>query len=218
MKNLISKADKDKIDAFCKSIDLDNYTINSNGEVSTDESVIIWDDKIIELPLHFDRVGGNFNIASDALESLKGCPRYVGGEFKCVGNPITSLIGGPSTVIGDYDCGYNNITSLEGVAENIGGDLIAGKNREMISTYSGNTDIEIGGLCYINDNHDLPEDFLDYVYFDHDEEADVVEGFRFEHINIILKYQRHYNIWNDNLSLNIDNFNELMDEIKDGLE
>jgi hypothetical protein len=35
---------------------------------------------------------------------------------------------------------------------------------------------------------------------------------------LILKYQRHFFIWNDDLTLNVDNFNDLLAEINEGLE
>ena len=33
----------------------------------------------------------------------------------------------------------------------------------------------------------------------------------------VLKYQRHFGIWNADLTLNLENFKELMSEIQDGL-
>jgi len=215
MKNLISKEQKDEIDAFCNSIELTEYTINANGEVNTDMTVSIWIDKMTYIPIRFDKIGGNLNIAGNDLTTLEGCPRHVGGDFKCGGNYITTLEGGPTSVGGDYDCSYNVLRSLEGIAESIEGDLILDNNREMVSLYSGNVDVKIGGYCSFANNYNLPDELQNFVNYDPDHDDSTLN---LEHINIILKYQRYFEIWNNDMSLNTVKYQELLDEISDGLQ
>lgn len=103
-------------------------------------------------------------------------------------------------VCGDFDCGHNIITSLLGSPRYVSGNYIFTQNR-LISTYSGDDDIEVGGGIYLYNNR-LPKLIKDNM----------------QHIKLILKYQRHFFIWNDDLTLNEENFQELLDEINDGLE
>jgi len=125
----------------------------------------------------------------------------VTGNFSCLGNYLTSLDGCPATVGGDFRCGYNVLTSLEGSPHTVGGDFYCSYNN-LTSTYTGDTDIDVSGIVRCADNSLLPQQLLDNL----------------DHIKLILKFQRHFEIWNDDLTLNADNFADLIAEIEDGLE
>jgi hypothetical protein len=150
---------------------------------------------------------GSIDVDGDVAlqeEELSVIPLKFGkvtGNFNCLGNYLTSLDGCPVTVGGDFGCGYNGLTSLDGAPHSVGGDFYCNYN-DLTSTYSGDTDIEISGIVRCADNSLLPQQLLDNL----------------DHIKIIIKYQRHFYIWNDDLSLNIDNFTNLIEEINDGLE
>jgi len=245
MKNLISKGEKDQIDLICKDYQIENYSINSNGSVDVDGDVFISSKKLIQLPLKFGKVSGHFICSFNQITSLEGSPHTVGGDFYCHFNQITSLEGAPHTVGGDFDCGDNDLstlvggphtvggqfdcienrlTSLEGSPISVGGDFNCNFNilttmvglpitisgnfncsaNKLTSTYSGDIDIEV-------DSEDSELEFGDNR-LPHQLMANI------HHIKLILKYQRHFEIWNDDLSLNIDNFNDLILEIDDGLE
>ena len=73
-----------------------------------------------ELPVAFDRVDGDFDIAYNQLRSLKGCPVFVGSDFYCKNNRLTSLDGGPRKVVGAYNARNNHLTSLKGVPIEVG--------------------------------------------------------------------------------------------------
>jgi hypothetical protein len=223
MKNLITKEEKDQIDNICKDYQIVNYSINPDGSIDVDGKVDIefMNRDLFKLPLKFNKVSGDFYCSDHELTSLSGSPRIVGGNFYCSDNNLTSLVGGPVTVGGNFYCRYNQLTSLEGspttvgkhftftgnhllstlegAPHTIGGDFSA-VDIELSSTYSGNIDIEIGGDCFIilNKSLQLLDDNI-------------------EHIKLILKYQRHFYIWNDDMTLNDENFQLLLDEIKDGL-
>jgi len=148
-----------------------------------------------------DMITGTFTCTGNKLLNLIGSPSTVTGSFNCAGNSLTNLVGGPKTVGGDYNFGGNtSIISLKGCAATIGGNIQYFRN-SIISTYSGDVDIEYGG-GYSGYDHMLPKIFIDNL----------------KHIKIILRYQRHFEIWNDDLSLNVGKFNELIAEIEDGLE
>jgi hypothetical protein len=220
MMNLISKEEKDKIDLICKEYKIKKYTINSDGSIDVDGDVRFFDMEITELPIKFNKVSGNFICSYNHLSTLEGAPSSVSGGFDCFSNHLTSLKGSPTTV-GTYyycgrnrltslegspdkvpttfDCFINKLTSLEGAPSSVGGGFDFDDNK-LTTTYSGDIDIEVNAdvLCNINPLPQLIKDNLD-------------------HIKLILKYQRHFFIWNDDLTLNEENFQTLLDEIKDGL-
>jgi len=124
----------------------------------------------------------------------------VGGNFYCDDNQLTTLVGGPVTVRGTFSCSDNKLTSLVGGPVTVGEKFHCFANN-LTSTYSGDTDIEVSGDVYFTDDK-FPEAFAN----------------NYDHIKTIMKYQRHFEIWNDDLSLNIANFTELIEEISDGLQ
>jgi len=242
MKNLISKEEKDQIDLICIKYKIKNYTINSDGSIDVDGDVSLRRTGLEKIPLNFNKVFGNFDCVSNKLTSLEdspttvggffycddnqlatlvggpvtiggdfycddnqltsfeGVPQLVGGDFSCTRNQLTTLVGGPVNVVGSFYCDENQLTTLEGAPVTIGGDLICTDNN-LASTYAGDVDIEISGEGYF-DSQCLPVLFVDNIY----------------HIKLILKYQRHFFIWNEDLTLNEDNFQDLIVEIEDGLE
>jgi hypothetical protein len=200
MKNLISKEEKDRIDLICKKFHIRHYTIISDGSIDVNGDVYFASRDFIKLPLNFNIVSGELDCRSNRLTTLEGCPHTVDSSFICYNNDLTSLTGGPHTVGGDFECYKNQLSTLEGAPHTIGGNLICSYNN-LVSTYAGDVDIEVDGIVSITDNL-LPELLMDHM----------------DHIKLILKYQRHFFIWNDDLSLNEENFADLIAEIKDGLE
>ena len=100
----------ENIKAWCEKMGIENYTINSNGEIDVDDDVMLSEGKFKELPYKFGRVTGYFclegckNLISlkncpevilpnhmfnidycTNLNSLEGCPKKVGGLFYCSG-------------------------------------------------------------------------------------------------------------------------------------
>jgi len=179
MKNLITKEEKDRIDSICTQYSIMKYSINPDGSIDVDGYVRIVNVDLVEFPIKFNKVSG---------------------DFYCYMNNLTSLEGGPITVGGDFSCYYNEITSLEGAPHTVVGDLICSRNK-LTSTYSGDIDIELVGDVELS-NNELPQLLQDNII----------------HIKLILKYQRHFMIWNDDLTLNVDNFKDLILEIEEGLE
>jgi len=166
-------------------------------------------------------VGGHFNCDDNRLTSLVDGPTTIGKGYSCFFNMLTTLHGSPTTVKGNFYCSHNQLTSLVGGPEWVGGDLLCGHNKLtslegaptatcgyfdckknlLTSTYSGDIDIELrADVCFTNST--LPQLFNENI----------------EHIVLILKYQRHFMIWNEDLSLNEENFNDLIAEINEGLE
>jgi hypothetical protein len=200
MKNLISKEEKDRIDLICDQYGIVNYSINSDGSVDVDGDVSIFNTDIVKLPLKFGKISGDFKCDFNLLTSLEGGPTTVGGDFNCSDNRLTSLKGAPNVVNGNFVCSGNiELTSLEGAPHTIGGDLFF-EDTPIRSTYSGDIDIDFGGEIYPGKK--IYKSLITNI----------------NHIKLILKYQRHFYIWNDDLTLNKKNFKDLIYEIEDGLE
>ena len=151
-------------------------------------------------------INGDVKVWSIGMTSLPLRFGKVSGNFNVRLNDLTTLIGSPHIVGGDFNCENNNLSSLDGCPEYVGGEFWACGNN-LTSTYTGDNDIEVVGDFYsdLDDNIDrnnLPRRMHEYK----------------KHIKLILKYQRYYMIWNDDLSLNEENFNDLITDIEEGLE
>lgn len=85
----------------------------------------------LELPVSFNKVGGNFNIDWLHFEDMRLFPKHIGGNFEASGTYINSLKGGPEYVGGNYTITsrghlYDSpflLRSLEHCATHIGGNL-----------------------------------------------------------------------------------------------
>ena len=112
------------IDEICKKYNIINYTINDDGSIDVNGNVNLWDKRLTELPLTFNKVTGYFDCSWNRLTSLKGGPRWVGGYFTCNRNKLTSLEFSPEYVGGTFYCGVNkNLTSLIGSPKIVGGEF-----------------------------------------------------------------------------------------------
>ena len=105
VKKQINKAE---IEAWCDEMKIENYTINSKGEIDVDGDVWLYKfmkkNNFKELPYKFGRVNGYFDIGNNSnLTSLKNCPDFVKGSFSCNRcTKLDSLEGCPKEVGGFY--------------------------------------------------------------------------------------------------------------------
>jgi len=197
--DLVTKKEKDRIDLICKRYWIDNYTINKDGTVDVDGDVDLGHFNLTKMPLVFGSVSGIFICSNNELSSLHNGPKIVGDKYICSFNQLTSLEGLAHVIGGELHCTYNFIQSLVGIPSTL--SVLAIGNNPLETTYSGNIDIELERNIKWR-NTKLPRALIDNVH----------------HIKPILKYQRFYEIWNDDLTLNVNNFQILLDEINDGLE
>ena len=193
---MISFAEKAKIVKFCKEYAIE-YTMDTDGSIDvTDDDVDIWGERLSQIPIKFGRVHYDFNCYSNLLTTLENSPQHVDGDFNAYSNSLSTLMGGPIHVAGDYNVYNNSLTTLEGAPEYIGGDFNICDN-VLHSTYSGDTDIVLVG-DFMFSMISLPQELVD-------------------NIQLVLKYQRHFEIWNEDLTLNDENFQDLIYEINLGL-
>jgi hypothetical protein len=119
----------EEIDSICKKYNIKNYTINPDGSVDVDGSVILSSYRFVKLPLKFGRVSGYFDCSDNQLTTLKGSPESVGGSFYCGYNQLTTLEGAPKMVGRDFYCDNNKLTTLKGSPERVGGSFLCRYNQ-----------------------------------------------------------------------------------------
>lgn len=73
-------------------------------------------------------VGGNFNCSDNELTSLRYSPDYVGGSYFCQDNKLASLNGCPLEIIGEFNCAVNNLKSLRYGPKRVGKSFYAHHN------------------------------------------------------------------------------------------
>ena len=95
-----------EIKSWCEEMGIENYTINSQGEIDVDIRVNLRNKNFEELPYKFGKINGYFDIGKNPnLTSLKNCPDYVKRSFSCSLCPqLDSLEGCPKRVDGDFYC------------------------------------------------------------------------------------------------------------------
>src|SRR5574344_803005 len=100
------QVNKAEIEAWCEEMGIENYTINSQGEIDVDGGVDLSEIEFEKLPYKFGIVTGYFDIGyNKKLISLKNCPDKVEIWFGCSHNPkIDSLEGCPKEVGGTFYC------------------------------------------------------------------------------------------------------------------
>lgn len=193
MKNILPKSQIDAIQEWCTEYGIKKYDINSDGTINIHENVHLFDVP----PVKINIVNGHLSANRIGFNSFENMPNIVNGNFSISNNYLTSLNGCPRYIDGDFHFSNNNLKTLkvDDYDVIVKGEIKCNHNNfpleflRLVSGYNMNQDgYPIGEIVY---NSDL--------------------------LRMILKYQRHYEIWNDN-GLNKNNFLEFLDEVKDGLE
>ena len=96
-----------EMESWCEEMGIEDYTINSKGEIDVDSDVDLSRRDFKELLYKFGVVKGYFSVYScENLTSLKNCPYFVGDLFdvdNC--SKLDSLEGCPKEVKGNFCCG-----------------------------------------------------------------------------------------------------------------
>ena len=94
------QVNKVEIESWCEEMGIEDYTINSQGEIDVRGDVHLDYRDFKELPYKFGTVTGFFNVGDNQnLISLKNCPDKVNEYFRCSYCPkLESLEGCPKFV------------------------------------------------------------------------------------------------------------------------
>ena len=140
---------REEIEEICTRFEIRNYTINQDLTIDVSGDVYLSECSLIEIPLQFRTVMGNFDICENLLTSLIGCPSTVGKWFCCAYNSLKDLTGCPSSVGGDFYCHHNLLTSLTGCPPLVGGDFYCHHN--LLTSLAG-CPSSVKGDVYCNNN------------------------------------------------------------------
>ena len=102
------------IKQICDEYGIHSYEINKDGSIDVSHGVDISFRELMDLPLTFNKIDGDFDINDNRLTSLSGCPKTINGDFYCNNNYLTTLIDGPEFVHGVYSVQYNELTDMTG--------------------------------------------------------------------------------------------------------
>jgi hypothetical protein len=91
------------------------YSINEDLSIDVDGSVCLAHMDIYEIPeyIQFNLVKGFFNINSNHLTSLRGCPYRVTQWFSCEINQLNNLDYAPKSIGHDFYCHRNEKLTRE---------------------------------------------------------------------------------------------------------
>lgn len=167
-------------------------------------------------------VGGTYDCSHNMLQNLKGCATKIGRDLVCKMNKLKSLQGCPKEFFGRFNCSYNRLTDFSGVSEKFEGEMYANSN--YLKNIKGFKDFN-GTLFLDPTASSINSGDFDYKNMKIEIRLQTKYGHEFmprevlansHHANLILKFQRYYEIWSDD-ELNLDYFQMLIDDIKDGL-
>lgn len=232
----------DEIENWCKTKGITEYDINDQGEIDvygdvdlsfhtkdikykfgkvTGNFTCIYTDlkSLINSPR---RVEGDYDISNNKLTSLEFCPEYVGGKFKAEKNQISSLKFLPDYLGGEINLNNNLLTTLQGLPERVNGALKVGNNK--IGSIDFLPKIVTGTLLIhrnpISSLYGMPAYPYHLLSLMHTEVPDAIRDLTkvldYGKVEIFCKFQAYYEVWTP--EFNEDNFNILIEDIKDGLE
>ena len=104
------------IHKICKSYEIENYSINSDGSIDVDGNVAISNKYLSKIPIKFNKVSGSFDCSWNNLISLENSPIEVGGDFICDLNRLKSLVGSPIKINGYLSCIGYKLETLDGLS------------------------------------------------------------------------------------------------------
>lgn len=192
------------------------------------------------------KVGGSIIFSNNRIRSVKGLPNEIYGALDLSENNIVFMDGIPNIIHGYLDMNGNNIQNLKPFPVQIEGSINVSYNPfTTLKGLPKKHDhgVYFNGTSIVSLDHlpQLPSDFglelynlnkLESTYCGDIDPPTVrtspmqivtvgkfprLYSKNIEYINLIMKYQRHFEIWNPDLSLNEENFKDLLEEIKDGL-
>lgn len=129
----------------------------------------------------------------------------VTGSFDITRLSLKTLKGSPIEVGGNFDCSFNQLSSLEYAPKKVAGTFAF--DNTVKSLYTGDSNCNFNKVeLFFRTN--IPE----LVGL-----SDIITKHSI-YLPTVFKYQKYYDIWNFDKSLNEANFDGLIEDIMDGLE
>lgn len=147
-----------EIEIWLNEMGIDSpWTINDNLTVDVDGSVDLSNQGLVEIPIQFGKVSGDFICSNNNLTSLKGCPKVVEEDYFCNDNQLTTLKGAPEIIEDSFYCERNNLLSLEGAPNQIKGNFYCAEN--SLTNLKGGPEY-VGVVYYLKNNPIKSFEFL----------------------------------------------------------
>ncbi len=131
---------KTKIKQWLNEMGIQQYTINKDLTVDVNGNVNLQSKGLIEIPIQFGFINGDFGIAYNKLDSLKGSPKKVTGYFDCCGNKLTSLEYCPKEIGGLFVFNENKIESFDYAPDSV--ERLACYNDDMKTLKGFKTEVK----------------------------------------------------------------------------
>lgn len=169
-------------------------------------------------------VGGSYYCSSNKLENLRGCASEIGRDLNCKMNKLKSLEGSPEKFFGRFNCSHNRLNNFFGAPAVMGGEMYANsnflKNLRGFNEFKGVLFIDPTASSLNSDIHykDMRLELRLQAKFGHEFLPNqIIKHHR--HLDLILKYQKYYEIWSglDEDELDEVQFAILIEDIIDGL-
>lgn len=190
MKNILTQDQITHIEELCDQYGIRNYCINNDGTIDVKGNVEFGCGTLNDLgrfPLRFNKVTGMFTCIRNDLTTLEGAPSYVGKSFSCYCNNLSNLKGGPKYVGARFDCAANPLTTLAYLPEVVKGWVI----------------------CF-NTSTTQPN-MLPKIY------NKLRLGLKKPEKDIFFKFMHKYEVYDHNGELDLEMYNALIEDIKEGL-
>lgn len=131
---------KKEIKDWLTNMGINDYTIHDDLTVDVYDSIDLKNNGLKDIPVQFGKAVADFDISSNSLTNLKGCPFSVGGNFVCFYNPLYSLKYCPKEIKGSFylrDTLIENLR-LEDLPDEIGYYLILENNKFIENLFEDN--------------------------------------------------------------------------------
>lgn len=145
-----------------------------------------------------------FSKSMSFLKELPLCFNKVSGDFDCSRLSLKTLIGSPTEVGGTFNCAYNQLTSLEYLPQKANCLVL---DNTLKCFYTGGLNCNFNEVLILFRTNDPKLIGISDIL----SKNEVL-------MPVIFKYQNYYNLWNEDETLNQENFDELIEDIIDGLE
>ena len=119
---------KKEIESWLDEYKIIDYFVKDDLTVNVENNVFLINKGLVEIPIQFNVVNGDFYCGSNNLTSLRGSPKELEGTFSCSDNKLTTLKFCPDFVRDNFVCMDNLLTILDEIPNRLGGLIILDRN------------------------------------------------------------------------------------------
>ncbi len=137
-----------KLEQDCKTYDIKNYTINSDGSIDVDGDVFIAGWRLPECPLKFNIVNGDFDCSDNRFTTMKNFPKKITGWLNASDNDLVCTKDIPQEIGGSINLSFNKLEKLTNIPKVVN-EFVVVTNK--LTTLVGGPE-EVNGHFKVGDN------------------------------------------------------------------